>query len=145
MTGTNTCIVPSCDRIISERKSFFHEEVELHEIVTVDIWIRRPSGFILMIYILDDPLLIFIPIIESIEGKFEIFCYSFRFFEIGKCRTGSWIFLIKIVDHKSTRHLMSLLSEEVCRDCRVDTSGKSDEDFHYFSSEVMISFQFLAL
>ena len=89
-------IVPSCDPVKTKCECFFEEEIELHEIVTEYIRIRRSPSFIL------DTLLVLLPIVECIERETKICGNFFGLFEVSKCRARSWIIFIEIVDHEST-------------------------------------------
>lgn len=58
--------------------------------------------------------------------------YFFCLLEILEGRTVLHISLIEVVDHKSTRHLMPLLSKEVGRYRGVNSTGESYEDAFFF-------------
>jgi hypothetical protein len=119
--------VSHSDSVESEQECLFKEEIELHEIVAENIRIGCPPECIFSVDIVDDPPVILLSVVKSIERESEVFCNSTSLFKINTSGT-SWIVLIEIVDHIATRYIMSLFPEEPSRDSRIYTSGESDED-----------------
>ena len=110
----NTCIVPGRDAIVPESERLFEKEIELHEIVAEYIGIGSSSRRIFAVYIGDDSFLIFFPIVESKKRKIQVFSYTTSLFEIELGWTTLGMLFIELVDHKTTRHIIPLLLEEVC-------------------------------
>jgi hypothetical protein len=121
--------MPRSDHIESEMKCLFEKEIKLHEIVTEDIRIGRATSLILSVDILNDSLLILFSIVEGKKRKSEKVRDDSSLIKISLSRAGSRIFLIKIIDHKSTRHLIPRFTKEVGRDSRVNSARESDKDF----------------
>jgi hypothetical protein len=94
-----------------QRQSLIEKEIKLYEVIAKYIRIRCPTQSIFSIDIVYNPSLILISIVKCIERKSEVFCYLFGLFEIDTSGT-SRILLIEVVNHITTRYLVSLFSEE---------------------------------
>ncbi len=129
INGFYTSIVSRGDTIISKRKGFFEKEIKLYKIITKNIRIGSSSYFIFTVNILDNPLFIFFSIIKCIERKLQILCNPFCFFDICKSRARKRIFFIEIIDHKTTRNLISCFFEEVGWNRWINSAWKSYEYF----------------